>query len=384
MNRALFTSHYTLITIAIVVTAFLQHTDELKVYTLLILLYTALDTVYYQFLHKLRLFRKAWFPLLQALVATYLCLQYEGYLYLLFFAILILLHPGHKQPIDNIMIILLWGLLNIVLFIQQLDFQIMLLNNILYIVMVVALLLIRRLFNQKDEIQSLYDALRKRHYELETARSQLLEHAKLVELVAQTEERNRISKDIHDALGHQLIRVKMMMEAALPMLHDNKEKGMELLYEVRDQITFSMESLRKTVRQLKPGDSEIRSMSLSRLAKNFSHDSGVEVELNQSGQPQTLMPSVEVVLFRNAQEALTNAVRHGRATRIWMRLHFAQEEVKLSITNDGEIPDKPLQKGLGIQGMVERTELLGGTVTVKVDNHFQITTAVPLPHISKQ
>lgn len=49
MNRALFTSHYTLITIAIVVTAFLQHTDELKVYTLLILLYTALDTVYYQF-----------------------------------------------------------------------------------------------------------------------------------------------------------------------------------------------------------------------------------------------------------------------------------------------------------------------------------------------
>lgn len=384
MNRALFASHYLFITFAILATAFFQHTDELKVYTLMIMLYTALDTIYYQLVQKIPMFHKAWFPLLQALFVTYLCMQYEGYLYLLYFAILVLLRPGHHQPIDNTLIFLQWGLLNFVLLEQPLNLHIVLLNNILYMVIIMALLLIRSIFNQKDEIQSLYDTLRQRHYELETAKNQLLEHAKLVEQVAQTEERNRISKDIHDQLGHQLIRVKMMTEAALHMLPHHQEKGMALLYEVRDQLGFSMESLRKTVRRLNPDDTEVHSMSLNKLAKDFSRDSGVEVELHRSGQPQTLMPSVEVVLFRNAQEALTNAVLHGRATRIWMQLHFGQEEVKLSITNNGELPTKPLCKGLGMKGMEERTELIGGTVTTRVDEHFQITTTVPLSNPSFQ
>lgn len=382
MNRTLFTSHYTLIAIAALTTAFFHPTFKLAVYTFLILLYTALDTIYYQWLHHLPAFRKAWFPLLQVLFATFLHLQYEGYMYLLYFSILILLRPGPKHPFDNIVIALQWILFNVVLLKQPLELHSLLLNNILYLVMIGALLLINEMFSQKEKIQSLYDTLRERHYELEKARSQLLEHARLVEIVAQTEERNRIAKDIHDELGHQLVRMKMMTEAVLHMLPENREKGMALLYEVRDQLAHSIESLRKTVQRLKPDDTEVHSMSLGKLANDFSRDSGVRVELAQSGQVKPLLPSVEVVLYRNAREALTNAVLHGDATHIWMRLHFGRKHVKLIISNNGELPTPPLRMGLGIRGMKERAELVGGHVEIKIDEYFEIITTVPLSTIS--
>jgi len=143
------------------------------------------------------------------------------------------------------------------------------------------------------EVQQLYDELRKKHYELEDSRIRLTEYAKRVENIAQLEERNRISRDLHDDLGHKLIRMKMMLEAIVQISTVQQEKAVEMTIQVRDQLAESIDSLRTTVRGMKPAASVTGQYSLHTLIENFAGDCGILVNFHHSGMPYPLYPSEE-------------------------------------------------------------------------------------------
>src|SRR5690606_19089885 len=107
----------------------------------------------------------------------------------------------------------------------------------------------------KRETELLYDELKLRHYDLEATRKTVVDYARRVQELTQVEERNRIAHDLHDDLGHKLIRLKMMLEATSRLGPENQDKVMEIVREVRDQLGEGMESLRSTVRRLKPASS---------------------------------------------------------------------------------------------------------------------------------
>ena len=134
---------------------------------------------------------------------------------------------------------------------------------------------LQRMKKNKDDVELLYDQLRKQHYALDEARLQLMDYARKVENIAQTEERNRISHDLHDDLGHKLIRLKMMMEASLSILPSQPSKGTDMLGSVRDQLGESMELLRSTVRGLKPDEHSLQSYTLSKLIDGLTRENGI-------------------------------------------------------------------------------------------------------------
>lgn len=230
------------------------------------------------------------------------------------------------------------------------------------------------------ELQQLYDELRLKHYELEEARKRILEYASKVEDSAQLEERNRIAREIHDDLGHKLIRLKMMLEAVLHIMPSQPDKGMEMVRQVRDQLTDSMETMRKTVRRLAPDEADVHSWSLDRLIEELSREPGFRVRYEVTGQPVPLYPSCEIVLYRNAQEAITNAIRHGRADEVDIQLRYEERSVTLRVSNNGEVPEGMNRKGLGVSGMEERTGLVGGTLQFDFDGRFSVITRIPLIH----
>ena len=117
--------------------------------------------------------------------------------------------------------------------------------NVIFIALAILSFQLQRMKKNKDDVELLYDQLRKQHYALDEARLQLMDYARKVENIAQTEERNRISHDLHDDLGHKLIRLKMMMEASLSILPSQPSKGTEMLGSVRDQLGESMELLHR-------------------------------------------------------------------------------------------------------------------------------------------
>lgn len=230
----------------------------------------------------------------------------------------------------------------------------------------------------REELQQLYDELRRKHYELDEARNRIMDYARMVEDSAQAEERNRIAREIHDDLGHKLIRLKMMLEAVLHIMPAQPDKGLELIRQVRDQLTDSMETMRKTVRRLKPDEADIQSWSLDRLMEELSREPGFKIRYRVTGRPVTLYPSCEIALYRNAQEAITNAIRHGKADEVEVELRYGEEFLSLTVSNNGELPDSLDRRGLGLSGMEERTRLLGGELDFERNGRFAVTTRIPM------
>ncbi|WP_025025750.1 sensor histidine kinase [Caldalkalibacillus mannanilyticus] len=372
MEQKLLWIRYFLILIALLGTIFLEEVGSYKIYTFLSLLYIALD----QLLHrKLDEGKQALLLVLQLCFITFLNHSYMGMMFVLYYSTLLSFFRQTRSVWQVLYTLIQWIVMNVMLLHETQ--QVLILANLMYGVMVASIFLMRNIFLQREEIQHLYDSLRKKHYELEEARGRLLEHSRKVENWAQLEERNRISKSIHDDIGHQLIRCKMMMEAVIQVLPTNQEKGMELIYQVRDHLSASMDILRKTVRQLKPNERQMRNISLKQWMDSFALESGVEVDFQIEGEPYTLFPSMEVVLYRNVQEAFSNAIRHGQATKIEVRLIYDTEGVQLIIRNNGSPPSEGFEKGLGIKGMEERVELIGGECLVESRNPFTIKTVLP-------
>lgn len=316
------------------------------------------------------LFELGWFG--------YIAYQEEGLLYLILFSSLIAVFDRLRDP-RYISLYVLLGAILLNVCIQHREAELIWSINMVWFAVAAILYASSRTSGKQQYVESLYDKLASSHEELEQAKLRLQEYGSQIEQFAQAEERNRIAKDIHDDLGHRLIRQKMMMEAALQLLDQQPERARTMLTQIRDQMEDSMERMRSTLRRLSPADDKnARQYALDRLIAEAGQELGIEVSFSVQGYPQPLYPSTEYVLFRNAQEAITNVVRHGGAKKVDILLDYRPFELALTISNDGSVPTGTVTQGIGFRGMNERISMFGGRLEIRIDPHFAVTTLLPL------
>lgn len=304
---------------------------------------------------------------------------YDGVLYLLLFSTLIASFRSRPAPIVRV----LWasiGLAAMLAGLQGKENDIIFAAAVLWTTTAAILFASNEIDDKRHRIEELYEALASSHEALGAARRRMQDYASQIEQNAQIEERNRIAKDIHDDLGHRLIRVKMMSEAALRLFDADPNRARGIVGQMRDQLQDSMELMRRTVRRLAAeGEGESRRFALDRLVEESAAALGIAVSFQVKGIPRPLYPSMELILFKNAQEAITNAVRHGKATSVTVDLDFLASSVALTISNNGSLPEEPLEAGLGMKGMKERIALIGGRLEWQKSDCFSVTTTLPLP-----
>ncbi|MFC4601944.1 sensor histidine kinase [Cohnella hongkongensis] len=214
--------------------------------------------------------------------------------------------------------------------------------------------------------------------QLEQERARVLEYARKVEDYAQAQERSRIAAELHDDLGHRLIRLKMMTEAALQLLERHPAQATALIEQVRGQLEESMNNMRYTVRKLQPAGAESsRRYALHRLIEDAARDLQIEASFSVTGHPFPLYPSLEFALYRNVQEAITNAVRHGGATRVEVALEFRADSIAMHVSNNGAAPPDRIAFGMGLKGMQDRLAVVGGQLRVATEPRFVLSTIVP-------
>ncbi|MFZ4578104.1 MAG: sensor histidine kinase [Myxococcota bacterium] len=191
--------------------------------------------------------------------------------------------------------------------------------------------------------------------------------ARLRELAArsvglQEEERRRIALDLHDGLGQTLTGLRLRLQ----VLRETSDLAAATRQATDDMLRLADESIeetRRTVRRLAPPLlSEVGlGRALQRHCQALHDGTGLPVQCSVEGTAQ-VPAAIEVACFRIAQEALTNAARHAEAQCIQVRLQTTETGVELTVRDDGQGFD--LQKvsgaGLGLVGMRERVELLGG------------------------
>ncbi|MGA2192800.1 MAG: GAF domain-containing protein [Nitrospirota bacterium] len=206
----------------------------------------------------------------------------------------------------------------------------------------------------------------------------------------QEEERKRISRDLHDELGQSLTAIKINLD----MVKDGLPQGMEHLKtkigDAIDLVVQTLDSVRRLSFELRPSmlDDFGLSMVLGKLVSDFKKRSGIEVEFIEEGPEGRLLPQVEVVLYRVVQEALTNVLKHARATRVAVSLRKDPEKgmvslliedngTGFSITPDGHAKDS---KGFGLMGIKERVSLLGGNfrILTEEDRGTRLLIDIPL------
>ncbi|WP_440064889.1 HAMP domain-containing sensor histidine kinase [Streptosporangium sp. OZ121] len=195
-------------------------------------------------------------------------------------------------------------------------------------------------------------------------------------LAAQENERRRIARELHDEIGQSLTGVLLSLKhAADHAPHDLREE----LHGVQESVRASLDEVGQVARRLRPGVLEDLGLqsALSALSSDFSQSSGVPVIRRVEADLPSLSEEVELVLYRIAQEGLTNAARHARASRVELSLTAGPDGLELRITDDGRGGVR--HEGAGIRGMRERALLIGArlTVTSPPDGGTDVRLTVP-------
>ena len=249
--------------------------------------------------------------------------------------------------------------------------------TIFYIVIFLLLLELRKALVIGQDSQALYDQIRKYSYELEGAKTRLIDYSRQVEKVSQLEERTRISRELHDSIGHSLTGVLMQVDACIQIMDVNKKKGMELLNSVYKNINKSIETVKETVHKLYPVGYKTNLESLIDLINKFKLETGTNIQFVIDGDTFEIPPAAQTVIYSNVQEAITNSVRNSYSNSISIKLLYNPQYIEIFISDDG-VGAKDLKKGFGLTGIEERISLIGGTVSFSGNNGFHIHMAIPL------
>ncbi|MFC5527896.1 DUF4077 domain-containing protein [Cohnella yongneupensis] len=207
----------------------------------------------------------------------------------------------------------------------------------------------------------------------------LAEYAKQIEHFAVLEERNRLARELHDTMGHTLTSMIAGLELMKHTKDPQDEKGINKIDSLLHTARDGLEEVRNHVRIVsKTEPDEELSVSIRRLASEFAENAGIDVQFQIEGKPQELSPQHRLTLLRCTQETLTNALRHGKADRIRIRLRYEADEVLLDIENNGESTDT-IVYGFGLQAMQTRIKELNGTMYVSPGLERGITVMCRVP-----
>jgi len=198
---------------------------------------------------------------------------------------------------------------------------------------------------------------------------------------AALEERQRIAREFHDTLEQELVGLALRLDAAAPKVRD--EKPRELLEGARRLVQRIQDEARGFLWNLRDRALEGTSLQEAIALAVAGHRAGRTLEVRIEGEPRRLAGRIEHELLRVAQEATSNAVRHGQARHIDVRLGYREREFALAITDDGAGFDPALAGAkpghFGLIGMQERVRRLGGAFALQSAAGQGTTVSVTIP-----
>lgn len=194
------------------------------------------------------------------------------------------------------------------------------------------------------------------------------------------EERERITRDLHDGVGYTLTNLIMMIHSARASIEVDPTGASRTLDAAHEQAQQGMAAARRALYDLRQKE-VATAYGLTRIAnvvKNFEIATGIDVNVSYRNCPVTFGSRIDDVVVHLVEEALTNSFRHGKASRIWMDLWVEDIDLEVTISDDG-IGSIAVKDGIGVTGMRQRIGRLGGTLDATSSGAgFEIRARIPL------
>ena len=181
-----------------------------------------------------------------------------------------------------------------------------------------------------------------------------------------SQERVGLARELHDTVAHHVSAIAVQAQAGRTMAGQRPEAALEALAVIEEEASRTLTEMRAMVRVLRDGaPAEYGPQpGVADLVSLARRDPVPVVDVELAGELAGLRPQVDAAVYRLAQEALTNALRHARnASRVKIRVVEGAGRLRLRVTDDGQVdPVRPAAHGFGLLGMTERVQLLGGTL----------------------
>jgi two-component system sensor histidine kinase UhpB len=183
-------------------------------------------------------------------------------------------------------------------------------------------------------------------------------------LLVQESERRRIARELHDEVGQTLTGVILQVEGLAAQIPDELRDQLD---ELRETVRHGAEEVRTIARRLRPDALEELGLSSALAALSGAFERQVRVPVARAlEQDLQVSPEEELVIYRVAQEALTNVARHAEASQVRLELRGLDNGVVLTVRDDGRgMPDEALDSSQGIRGMRERAMLVGANLSIE-------------------
>jgi signal transduction histidine kinase len=204
------------------------------------------------------------------------------------------------------------------------------------------------------------------------------------QLAALEHERARMARELHDVLAHSVSLMGVQAGAAEQVLARDPERTRPVLRSIQQTSRESVAELRRLLGMMRSDDLEVELEPQPRLEElqtlvGRMREAGLPVQLQIEGMTRSLPAGVELAAYRVVQEALTNALKHARPSRVQVRLRFGASCLEISVENDGASRAGD-GSGHGLIGMHERVALYGGRLTAcaRPDGGFHVDAEIPL------
>ncbi len=232
----------------------------------------------------------------------------------------------------------------------------------------------RQVEESRHALESLYAELQRK----DAARDDLLRKV----MTAQEDERKRTARDLHDDISQTLAALVMAIDRA----QASSPQEQDQLQKIRQMAVAALDGIHRAIFDLRPSMLDDLGLvaAVRWYAESRLHPLEIRTRIEVEGNERRLPSQIETALFRVAQEGITNVARHSNASDVVVTLQFRDEAISLEIEDDGQGFDvagvtQDGIKGLGLLGMKERTELLGGTFQMNSAPGRGATLAARIP-----
>lgn len=219
--------------------------------------------------------------------------------------------------------------------------------------------------------------------QLQESHEQLKAYTQQAEQLAVAEERNRMAREMHDALGHRLTVAIVQLEGAQRLIPQQPERAANMVGTMREQLKEALAELRQTLATLRSplADDLPLQTAVSRLATTFHEATGLTVHVDMPDTLPTLSTAHRLALFRAAQEGLTNVQRHAQASEAWVSLQTDAQQLTLTVADNGRgFGNAEAANGqFGLQGLAERAKQLNGSFAWQDRQEGGATLSLQLP-----
>lgn len=201
------------------------------------------------------------------------------------------------------------------------------------------------------------------------ARRSLATHSATLEHLATSRERNRLARELHDTLAHSLSGIAVQLEAVRTLWDEDPDQAKTMLHQSLETARGGLGEARRAIQALRASSLEELGLSaaLEKLGATAADRTGIEVDVRIADGMGGLAPELENVVYRIADESLTNVARHASASRAVVDLARRRGKIRLEVTDDGDGFDVSATRPdghMGIKGMTERATMVGGTITL--------------------